>query len=171
MLVRVATPADAGAIIPLVNGAYRGHDGKHCWTSEHEFVAGPRIDATRLRPLFERPGSSILVAERDGVVVGCVHLQREDDDACALGMLSVLIDEQATGVGRLLLARAEAFAKSSWGARLMVMSVVSTRVELLDWYERRGYARTGTLERFTPSGGQSSLRGDLFFERLEKRIG
>lgn len=167
---RVATPADAAAIVPIVNGAYRGADGRHGWTSEHELVAGARTDPERLAAALAAPGSVVLVAERDGRVVGSVHLTVGEDGACELGMLSVAVAEQATGVGRALVAEAERYAREVLGARTMTMHVISVRAELLAWYERRGYRRTGVLEPFVPSGGQRFVRDVLVFERLEKPL-
>lgn len=167
---RAATPADVSSIVRIVNGAYRGEGGTHGWTSEHELVSGARTDPARLHETMARPGSVVLVAERAGTVVGCVHLQVLPDRGCDLGMLSVHVGEQATGVGRALLAHAETYARDVLGARTMVMHIISVRRELLAWYERRGYRRTGVLEPFEPTGGQAFLRGPLVFERLEKTL-
>lgn len=84
-------------------------------------------------------------------------------------MLTVKPDIQDSGFGRQLLAAAEDFAKKH-GARRMRLSVVHKRAELIAWYERRGYARTGETEPF-PYGDDRfgrPIREDLFFEILEK---
>jgi hypothetical protein len=52
----------------------------------------------------------------------------------------------------------------------MAMQVIPTRAELLAWYERRGYRRTGVRAPFTPPPGVRVLRGPIEFERLEKRL-
>lgn len=168
---RLATLADAPTIVRLVNGAYRGEGDAHGWTSERDLVTGARTDARRLAALLARPSSVVLVAEREGKILGCVHLQRDDaSDACELGMFSVDIREQAAGIGRALLARAEWHARDAMGARTMVMHVVSIRSELLAYYERRGYRRTGRLQPFVPRNGEGFLRGPLSFERLERPL-
>lgn len=170
--VRVATPQDAPAIVAIVNAAYRGDaSGAHGWTSEHHLVSGARIDEDGLRALMARDGSVVLVAEGDGaIIVGCVHLQRVDDATCDLGLLSVDVRAQAQGVGRALLAAAEGTARETLGARRVAMRVISIRDDLLSWYERRGYARTGVLVPFVAHGGQRFLQGPLAFEVLEKRL-
>jgi hypothetical protein len=55
----------------------------------------------------------------------------------------------------------------------MTMSVIDTRHELLAWYERRGYRRTGERRPF-PYGDDRfgrPRRDDLRFEVLDKELG
>ena len=87
-----------------------------------------------------------------------------------LGMLSVRVSEQGSGLGRALVAAAEDYARRELGARVIAMYVLTVRRELLAWYERRGYRRTGDIVPFHSPPGQRFLRGPLEFERLEKRL-
>ncbi len=41
---RPAVPSDAQVVAAIVNGAYRGDATGRGWTSEADFIAGPRID-------------------------------------------------------------------------------------------------------------------------------
>jgi len=165
---RLAAPEDAPAVVALVNAAYRDDTGQ-AWTTEVALIAGPRIDEAGFLALL-RPGSVVLVAERAGALIGCVHLAQGEAGACRLGLLSVEVGAQGMGTGRALLAAAEAYARERFAATRMVMRVVSARHELLAWYERRGYTRTGRLEPFEPGRGERFIRGPLAFERLEKRL-
>lgn len=167
LALRPAGPADAAGVVEVVNAAYRGRGG---WTTEADLVGGPRIDAAGFAELVARPGSVVLLAERDGRAVGCVHLQRASAAECLLGMLAVRPGEQGGGLGRAILEGAEAHARRRWGSEVMAMRVVTARPELLAWYERRGYRRTGRVEPFPPLPGVTFLRGALAFERLEKRL-
>ena len=65
-----------------------------------------------------------------------------------LGMLGVSPLAQATGLGRTLLAAAEAEARVRFGTRWMEMTVIAIRHELVAWYERRGYRLTGERRPF-----------------------
>ncbi|MDA4825259.1 GNAT family N-acetyltransferase, partial [Enterobacter kobei] len=65
-----------------------------------------------------------------------------------LGMLSVEPERQAGGLGRFMIAAAEAEAAARFGARTIRMTVIRQRPELIAWYERRGYALTGETEPF-----------------------
>jgi ribosomal protein S18 acetylase RimI-like enzyme len=168
---RPAVASDAADVVRIVNGAYRGDpEGGRGWTTEADLVGGPRVDEPAFLDTIARPRSVVLVAERGGRVVGCVHLERHRDAECHLGMLSVDVREQAAGLGRALLAEAESYARGSMRARLMTMHVITARPELLAWYERRGYRRTGRVVPFEEKGHVRFLRGPLSFERLEKAL-
>jgi hypothetical protein len=55
----------------------------------------------------------------------------------------------------------------------MHMTVISVRDDLIAWYERRGYRRTGRMTPF-PYGDERfgvPLRTDLRFELLVKPLG
>jgi ribosomal protein S18 acetylase RimI-like enzyme len=57
-------------------------------------------------------------------------------------MLTVSPTLQANGLGKLLLNAAEAYAQSI-NCTAITMTVITTRTELISWYERRGYSKTG----------------------------
>ena len=52
------------------------------------------------------------------------------------------------------------------------MTVIAQRTELIAWYERRGYRRTGAREPFPYGDPRFGLprRPDLYFEVLEKQL-
>ena len=65
-----------------------------------------------------------------------------------LGLLCVDPSLQADGLGRRLIAAAEAEARASFSATTIEMTVISSRTELIAYYERRGYALTGERRPF-----------------------
>jgi ribosomal protein S18 acetylase RimI-like enzyme len=62
-------------------------------------------------------------------------------------MFSVSPYLQAKGIGRELLLAAEAYAKQV-NCHTLTMTVISTRLELINWYERRGFRATGEIQPF-----------------------
>lgn len=138
-------------IADLVNKAYRPRDGARGWTHEAELVTGQRISAAQLQPLF-CPDSDILLLHGDGRLIACVHVQSMND-ACAIGMLATDPDLQNLGLGKQMLARAEFLAIDRYAAKRLKMSVLSSRSELLAFYERRGYVRTGACEPYPADAG------------------
>ena len=54
----------------------------------------------------------------------------------------------------------------------MRMTVIDLRVELIEWYERRGYRRTGQTRPFPATDPRFGLplRDDLRFAVLEKEL-
>lgn len=149
---RTATDGDVDAIVALVAHAYRGTGGDPGWTTEAHLFIGPRADAALVRDTMRSPGSSLIVAVDDGTIVGCCTVTDQgvtDRGRTAyFGLFAVSPTAQGAGVGKSLLAEAERVARTSLGASMMVMTVISTRDELLAWYERRGYRRTGEITPF-----------------------
>jgi ribosomal protein S18 acetylase RimI-like enzyme len=75
-------------------------------------------------------------------------------------------------VGKAVIAEAERLAAQRWGVREMHMTVITVREELIAWYERRGYRRTGKLSPFPYGDERFGLpkREDLEFELLVKPL-
>lgn len=141
-----ATLADATAIHQLVNSAYRGEGSKQGWTTEADLLDGTRIDEAAVRELIQRPGTTVLTYREDGRIIGCVEL-REEGNSLYLGMLSVNPTTQGKGIGKKLMAAAEDHAQTL-GLTSVFMTVISVRQELIDWYVRHGYERTGERKPF-----------------------
>jgi ribosomal protein S18 acetylase RimI-like enzyme len=168
---RLSTVDDVPALVALVNSAYRGDSSRAGWTTEADLLGGIRIDAARLKTAVSTPGQAILVNEADGEIIACVHLQRTGETAY-LGMLTTKPVRQGSGVGRKMIAAAERWVASEWGSREMHMTVLVQREELLAWYYRCGYERTGERKPF-PYGDERwglPTRSDLAFYVLRKRL-
>ena len=88
------------------------------------------------------------------------------------GMFSVRPGRQGQGWGRQILAEAERLARDDWGATTMVLSVLAPRGELIAWYERRGYRRTGESRPFPYGNARYGIpkRPDLSFVVLAKPL-
>jgi len=166
---RLAQSADVAAIVTLTESAYRGDASRAGWTTEADLLDGQRTDAADVAALLANPASRVLLAERDGTLLACCHVERRGA-ACYFGMFSVRPGLQGGGLGRRMLAEAERIARDDWGCTQMQMTVISLRDELIAWYERRGYRRTGEFSPF-PYGDERfgiPRRDDLRFEKLVK---
>lgn len=168
--------AEAPALTRLVNSAYRGESSRKGWTTEAHLLGGQRIDdeksAALARDTAQGKGSLVLVwARGDGALDACVLLERQGDKAY-LGMLTVAPELQNAGWGRMMLAQAENWVAREWGARRVEMTVISVREELIAWYERRGYRRTGERRPFPMSDARFGLPkvDHLEFVVLEKEL-
>ncbi|WP_447586306.1 GNAT family N-acetyltransferase [Pseudoxanthomonas mexicana] len=168
---RPANHADIPALVALVTSAYRGDVSRQGWTTEADLLDGQRIDPDVLARDIGRARSRILVAERAGEMLACAHVA-EEDGAGYFGMFSVRPDLQGGGVGKAMLAEAERIAREEWQLPTMRMTVIDIRDELIAFYGRRGYARTGIKKPF-PYGDERygiPKRKDLRFEILEKPL-
>jgi len=170
---RAATPADLPAVIALVTSAYRGESSRAGWTTEADLIDGNRIDPDILHDDMIRPRSRVLLAERanDGGLIACAHIA-EDEGAGYFGMFAVLPALQGSGIGKALLDEAERVAAEQWQLPLMRMLVIDVRDELIAFYQRRGYRRTGKYTPFPYGDPRFGLprRDDLRFETLEKPL-
>ena len=168
---RSAVIADVPAVVALVESAYRGDASRAGWTTEADMLDGQRVDIGGVGELVSRPASRILLGECDAELVACCHIEKQGD-ACYFGMFSVKPTAQSGGIGRRMLAEAERIAREAWNCRKMEMTVISIRHELIAWYERRGYRRSGVFKPF-PYGDERfgiPKREDLRFELLEKTL-
>jgi ribosomal protein S18 acetylase RimI-like enzyme len=142
-----ATDAEVPALNRLVNRAYRGEAAAQGWTTEAHLLAGQRTDEADLREQLLSPGATFLLARTAAQeLVGSVYLQPQDPELY-LGMLSVEPALQAQGLGRQLVVAAEHFARTL-GCTAIRITVISVRHELLAWYERLGFRRTGATVDF-----------------------
>lgn len=167
--LRPATPADVPALAALVNRAYRGEASRQGWTTEAHLLDGPRTDEAALHDLLAAPDAVILqIFDAAGGLVGCVFLQPRADHLY-LGTLAVAPEAQAHGIGGHLLAAAETQARRQ-GCSHVKITVLAARPELLAWYERRGYARTGATEPFPTDARFGRPRQPLELLVLEKAL-
>lgn len=173
---RSATVADIDAIVTLVQSAYRGDASRAGWTTEADLLDGQRIDPEGVAAIIAAPGAQVLLAESpDGELLACAQVElpvrRDGAGSGYFGMFSVRPGRQGGGLGRCVLAEAERLARAA-GCMQMQMTVISVRDELIAWYERRGYRRTGDYSPF-PYGDERfgiPKRDDLRFERLVKTL-
>jgi N-acetylglutamate synthase-like GNAT family acetyltransferase len=133
MVVRDATVADVPALAPLLG--------------ELGYPAAVDALESRMRRMLSREDQRILVAERDGAVLGVLALHifpvlAYDRDLAMIMALVVTERARGLGVGRALIERADAVGKSLGASRLMVTTHVR-RADAHAFYERLGFEFTG----------------------------
>ncbi len=175
---RDAGITDVERIVTLVDSAYRGESGRRGWTTESDLLDGQRVDRASVSEVILKPFSRVLLAEYAGadagdrpVLVACAHIERLGE-ACYFGMFAVDPLQQGGGIGKQMLSVAEDIARDEYHCSRMEMTVISVRDDLIAWYERRGYGRTGVFKSF-PYGDERfgiPKRDDLRFEILTKTL-
>ncbi len=185
LVFRFAHADDAAAIVALVESAYRGESSRAGWTTEADLLDGQRTDAEAISTVLAGRDSVMLLAEAGGELVGCCQLEQPRPPPTSptlstspftadayFGMFAVRPGRQGQGWGRQVLAEAERLARDDWSAHTMVLSVLAQRPDLIAWYERRGYHRTGETRPF-PYGNERfgvPKRPDLSFAVLAKAL-
>lgn len=169
MKIETALKNDIPALDVLVNKGYRGDSSRKGWTTEADLLDGLRTDAKALEALMNESGSYILkVVNQQGTIIACVNL-KEKGTKLYLGMLTVDPELQGAGIGKQLLKAAEEKA-IDLQKESIIMTVITIRKELIDWYNRHGYTDTGLREPF-PTGDPSfgAPKQPLEFMVLEKK--
>ncbi len=168
---RDATVDDIPALVALVTSAYRGDASRAGWTTEADLLDGNRIAPEVLQGDIERVRSRVVLAQRDGELLACAHVAVEDG-AGYFGMFAVQPGLQRGGIGKAVLAEAERVVREDWKLPVMRMTVIDLREDLIAWYERRGYRRTGIKKPFPAVDPRFGIpkRDDLRFEVLEKAL-
>jgi ribosomal protein S18 acetylase RimI-like enzyme len=167
LVFKPATVEDVPALNKLVNSAYRGDVSKKGWTTEAFILDGIRTDEEALREMIQKPGAVILKCNTaEGDLVGCVYLEKKGDKLY-LGMLSVDPHLQASGIGKGLLAEGERYAKEN-NCTAVIMTVITVRHELIEWYKRKGYSITGERQPFPSDPRFGIPKQPLEFLVMEK---
>jgi GNAT superfamily N-acetyltransferase len=171
MHLQPATADDLPPLHALVESAYRGTSARRGWSHEADLLEGQRTYIAALAAMLDDPNQHLLVFRDNDRLRACVALTDKGAGLAYLGMLTVDPQQQAAGLGRLILAAAEDHA-AAFGARQVEMTVIAQRAELIAWYQRRGYALTGEQRPFPHGDPRFGLpkRDDLVFVVLEKTL-
>jgi GNAT superfamily N-acetyltransferase len=128
---RIATASDAGAIIALVNTAFK---------VERFFIEGDRINPENVREMMRR--GKFMLAEGGSAMIACVYVEIREQRGY-FGLLAVDPSRQRRGFGRKMVEQAESYARAA-GCEFMDLRIVNLRTELPPFYRRLGYVETGT---------------------------
>lgn len=130
-MIRFAVQSDIPDLVLLINSAYRGEVSKKGWTTEANLISGDiRTDKSQMEEQMKAPGAVFLVYQNEvGTLEGSVFLHKKGDKLY-LGMLSVLPELQAKGIGKKLMSAAEAYAMQE-NCNSIYMRVISERHELI----------------------------------------
>jgi ribosomal protein S18 acetylase RimI-like enzyme len=165
MQIRATILEDIPHVVQLINRAYRGEGG---WTNESHLFGGPRTKAADMEELLGEPGGVILSGWEEGELAGCVYLKKEAEKLY-LGMLSVSPARQGAGIGKHLVAAATKYARQQ-GCKAIRITVISVRDEVIAWYERQGFRRTGEREPFPSGKSHGATKQPLELAVLEKDV-
>jgi ribosomal protein S18 acetylase RimI-like enzyme len=168
-IFRVASKLDAEVIANLVNLAYRPESGASGWTHESDLVSGSRTNVDQVVDIILKPDSVILLGIKGSEIVACIHIEKDGSNSY-IGMFAVNPILQGAGVGKQMLAYAEWYASENFSSDKFIMVVVSSRSELIFFYQRCGYQKTGSIMDYPLSAGAGiPNHPGLKIEILEKR--
>jgi ribosomal protein S18 acetylase RimI-like enzyme len=166
-MIAIASLEDLFDLEKLINSAYRGETSKKGWASEATLLEGKRITVDELVEIIKNKDNTILKYIENSQIIGSVLLTNKVNKLY-LGMLSISPELQNRGLGKKLLQEAEVHALSL-GLPKIVMTVISIRENLIEWYNRHGYVDTGVREPFVLNDSDTIISDQhLEFVVLEK---
>ncbi|MDX1915570.1 MAG: GNAT family N-acetyltransferase [Methylophilus sp.] len=142
---------DASAIAQLANSAYRGESSRKGWTTEADLLDGLRTTTQEVAGIIKREDAFILLGVlKDEIVatICCEWQALAGKNTVHFGMIAVKPTLQNKGYGKAIIRAAEAITRKQWRVVGFHMAVISIRHELIAFYERLGYQRTGEFSDF-----------------------
>lgn len=166
-MITKATLDDIAVLEKLINSAYRGETSKKGWATEAHLLKGKRITLDQLEEILKDKNNTILKYTENSQIIGSVLLT-DKVNKLYLGMLAISPELQNKGIGKKILHEAEVHAKSL-GLSKIVMTVITIREKLIEWYNRHGYVDTGAREPFLLNDADTIITDQhLEFVVLEK---
>lgn len=151
LLLRAASPADAGTIVELTRQSYQAN---HDQTGLYGYVYNET--PASLRASVAAQGWQPLLAELDGEPVGCVRISWADPERINLWRLGVRPDMQGRGIGRQIIDAVERWA-AAWGRPWVTLGALEASPANRALYERLGYVEFGRKEMDSAPGNFYTL--------------
>jgi ribosomal protein S18 acetylase RimI-like enzyme len=151
LLFQKAELSDASAIAQLVNSAYRGEPSRKGWTTEADLLQGLRTTTADVAQIIKREDAFMLIGVLNDEVVATICCEWQSiagNNTAHFGMIAVKPNLQNKGFGKQIIAAAEALTRREWRVVGFTMTVISLRHELIVFYEKLGYQRTGEFKDF-----------------------
>ncbi|SEB10304.1 GNAT family N-acetyltransferase [Pedobacter hartonius] len=170
MTISKAIITDIPELYELVNLTYRGKTTQMGWTTEADLLDGLRIDEEMLTAQMNKENAVIFkyTDEKTNKIVGAIYLETEHSKMY-FGMLTVSPSAQGSGIGKSLLTYAEDHAINN-NCTTLTATVIDVRSELIEWYVRLGFIRTGRIEPFPTDGKVGIPRIPVELVEIEKNI-
>lgn len=164
-----ATDSHIESIVELVNSAYRGEESKLGWTTEADLLGGQRTDFEQIQEMISSKDAEVQLVFFNDNLIGCFYLHKENE-SLYFGMLTVKPSMQGLGYGKKILEEIERKA-IEWEFKKITMTVISLRVELIAFYQRKGFQWTGEVRPFPSHDPRFGIpKTDLLFHVFEKKI-
>ena len=168
------------SLFNLINDAYRSNDS-NSWTNESKLVGGARISIEMLDALIKQSqnhnSSNCLYSvttidseTQNEILIGCIGTSKSENDI-EIGTFAVQPNYQNTGMGKKILAALEEMMINTQpDLKLFRIWVLDLRVELIQFYQRRGYSLTGQFEQYPVLAGVGNPLKELKVLEMIKKI-
>lgn len=184
----IASPSDATRIQNLLHAAFRADDSRPNWTADVEMNRRFTVDINDLTTKLNAPETVYLIATDSSDdhqtavskdLTACIGIAKisltkfRPAPVVAARLFHLAVDPglHRAGLGAQVLAQATTYARDVLGVRVLSLDALSTRTELMEWYLRRGFRKTGEVVPFPVKEIDGLvLPEDLGFVEMEKDI-
>jgi len=136
--LRRATTEDADRLVPFINRVF---------APNNYFKRTERTNPSQVAE-YLRTGVFLLLEDAGGLF-GLVYTELRENSRGYIGMIATDPDRQGGGIGTHLLHIGEEFCRDQ-GSRVIEISVVNLRPDLVAWYQRKGYQVVGEAPYVRP---------------------
>ncbi|MGK5735051.1 GNAT family N-acetyltransferase [Acinetobacter junii] len=153
-----------------MNAAYRNQFGRS-WTTGKDYVKGARISKQQLISDLNNKNFELYTAQFEEKIIACIGLtlMREFVE---IGTFAIDPDLQNLGIGQRMLSFAEKYIRDTYADVLNInLYVLSVRKELIEYYERRGFNRTGVVDDYPITGEVGIPLIPLSLVEMIKKLG
>lgn len=136
--LRVATTEDRDRLVPFINRAF---------APDNYFKRTERTNPSQVAEYLRK--GVFLLLEDAGELYGLLYAELRENGRGYIGMIATDPDRQGGGIGTQLLQIGEEFCRDH-GTRVIELSVVNLRPDLVAWYQRKGYRVVGEAPYVRP---------------------
>jgi ribosomal protein S18 acetylase RimI-like enzyme len=136
--LRLATTDDVDQLVPFINRAF---------APDNYFKRTERTNPSQVAEYLRK--GFFLLLEDAGKFSGLVYTELRENSRGYIGMIATDPDRQRGGIGTHLLKIGEEFCLNQ-GSRVIEISVINLRPDLIAWYQRKGYQTVGEAPYVRP---------------------
>lgn len=135
--IRTCTTSDIDILVDIIQNAFQDVADRFGLTPANSPTHPSNCRPEWLIREMNR-GVFYYLLEIEGWPIGCVGLEKINDDVCYLERLAVLPPMRCKGFGAMLVSRALADARRMKVHRVQI-GIIAEHLELHDWYEKLGF--------------------------------
>jgi len=135
--IRICTRAEIDILVDIIRNAFHDVAERFGLTEQNSPTHPSHCRAEWLLREMNR-GVVFYILENEGQPVGCVALEKINDEVCYLERLAVLPRERGKGFGEALVKHVLSEARLFKVYRVQI-GIIAEQRELHDWYEKLGF--------------------------------
>ena len=142
--IKIASPNDTDMLCRLIRDSFRDVAERFSLNSENCPKHPSNYTEEWVQKDFDR-GVTYFILSQNNLPVGCVALEKANDDLCYLERLAVLPEKRRKGSGRTLVDHVFSRARAM-GAKEISIGIIAAQTELNQWYQKIGFVEMETKQ-------------------------